>query len=100
MASHLALRTFLRVPLAVLDDAGPRPEQLVSFPVLPAFEAVVPRRVTPEAPHKLAAAALDLPHKLGGKSETHSALIFPSVKNRSFATGAHRADWIGSQISG
>lgn len=66
--SHLALRTFLCVPLAVLDDTGPGPEQLVSFPVLPAFEAVVPRRVTPEAPHKLAAAALDLRHKLGGKT--------------------------------
>lgn len=52
----------------MLDDAGPGPEQLVSFPVLPAFEAVVPRRVTPEAPHKLAAAALDLQHKLGRKN--------------------------------
>lgn len=69
MPAYLALRTFLGVPLAVLDDTGPGPQQLVSFPVLPAFEAVVPRRVTPEAPHKLAAAALDL----GKKDRNHTA---------------------------
>lgn len=79
----------------MLDDAGPGPEQLVSFPVLPAFEAVVPRRVTPEAPDKLAAAALDLPHR-EKKLNTHA--FTSKCPDRRFSTGDRRADLIGSQL--
>lgn len=73
-----ALWALLGVSLAVLDDARPASQQLVSFPVVAAFDPAVPRRVAFEAPHKLAIAALDL--KRGGEKKKSSRVTLKNKK--------------------
>lgn len=57
---YLATWTLLRIPLPVLNDTRPSSQQLVPLPVVATLESIMPGRMTLKAPHKLAAAALDL----------------------------------------